>query len=63
MSAGWRDAGGGWLSGAAVESTLYRQYNPNEFANNHNYTTSLDENNWLVSLGWRAEGTGCYGVG
>lgn len=63
MSAGWRDTGDGWLSGAAVEAPLYRQYNPNEFANNHNYTTSLAENDWLVSLGWQAEGIGWYGIG
>lgn len=41
---------------------LYRQYNPNAFSNNHNYTSSIRENNYLVSLGWRAEGIGWYGV-
>lgn len=41
---------------------LYRQYNPNAFSNNHNYTSSLRENNYLVSLGWRGEGIGWYGV-
>ncbi len=33
------------------------------YANYHNYTTSLSENNWLVSIGWQAEGIGWYGVG
>lgn len=41
---------------------LYRQYNPHAFANNHNYTSSLKENNYLISLGWRGEGIGWYGV-
>lgn len=41
---------------------LYRQYNPNAYANNHNYTTSLRENNYLTGIGWRAEGIGWYGV-
>lgn len=41
---------------------LYRQYNPNAFANNHNYTSSIKENNYLISLGWRGEGIGWYGV-
>ena len=62
-SAGWRDVGGGWYSGDIPKTALYRQYNPNAFANNHNYTTSLGENDWLVSIGWRAEGIGWYGVG
>lgn len=62
-SAGWRDVGGGWYSGDIPKTALYRQYNPNAFANNHNYTTSLGENDWLVSIGWRPEGIGWYGVG
>lgn len=41
---------------------LYRQYNPNAYANNHNYTTSIRENNYLTGIGWRAEGIGWYGV-
>lgn len=41
---------------------LYRQYNPHAFANNHNYTTNITENNYLIRLGWRSEGVGWYGV-
>jgi hypothetical protein len=40
----------------------HRDYNPNAFANNHNYTVSLGESSSLVSLGWRAEGIGWYGM-
>jgi len=39
---GWNDEGIGWYSGDVPKSPLYRQYNPNAFANNHNYTTSQD---------------------
>ena len=63
VMAGWVDIGGGWYSGVIPMASLYRQYNPNAFANNHNYTTSIGENDTLVSYGWRAEGIGWYGVG
>ena len=62
ISIGWNYEGIGWYSDDARSVPLYRQYNPNAFANNHNYTTSYDENNYLVSLGWQAEGVGWYGV-
>ena len=61
--AGWVDTGDGWFSGDVPKTPLYRQYNPNAFANNHNYTTSLRENDDLVALGWRAEAIGWYGIG
>lgn len=70
---GWSNEGIGWYSyESSYNGTnrypysgavpLYRQYNPNAFANNHNYTSSMRENNYLVSLGWRAEGIGWYGI-
>ena len=37
-------------------------YNPNAFANNHNYTTSKPEHNWLISLGWKDEGKAWYAL-
>jgi len=39
-----------------------REYNPNAFANNHNYTTSKPEHNWLISLGWKDEGKAWYAL-
>ena len=63
MMAGWVPTGDGWYSGDVPKTALYRQYNPNAFANNHNYTTSLGENDYLVSIGWQAEGIGWYGLG
>ncbi len=63
INAGWNDEDIGWYSDDARTIPLYRQYNPNEFANNHNYTSSQGENDYLVSIGWRAEGIGWYGVG
>ena len=41
---------------------LLRQYNPYAVAGTHNYTTSQEENDNLVSLGWVAEGVGWYGL-
>ena len=48
---------------------LYRQFNPNvnprasrNNSGSHNYTTSKAENDKLVSLGWKAEGIGWYGL-
>lgn len=70
VSMGWKSEGVGWYSYEEKNSKtrkdgavpLYRQYNLNAYANNHNYTTSASENRYLVSLGWRAEGIGWYGV-
>ena len=65
---GWEYEGIGWYSDDAKRVPLYRQFNPNvnpwAFRNNsgsHNYTTSKDENDHLVSLGWQEEGIGWYG--
>lgn len=75
VKAGWEYEGVGWYSYEALSKfstnlrypypdavPLYRQYNPNAFSNNHNYTGSIAENNWLVSLGWKSEGIGWYGI-
>ena len=37
--------------------------NPNEFANNHHYTTNDFERGYLVALGWFGEGIAWYGIG
>ena len=69
VSVGWSDEGTGWYSDDAKGVPLYRQFNPNvdpsaptNNSGSHNYTTSLDEHNMLVSIGWNDEGTGWYGV-
>ena len=62
MKAGWNYEGVGWFSDDARTTPLYRQYNPNQYACNHNYTTSKSENDWLVGLGWQAEGIGWYSM-
>lgn len=62
MKLGWNDEGIGWYSDDNKAVPLYRQYNPNVFANNHNYTKSVPERDHLVSLGWHDEGIGWYGV-
>ena len=69
VSVGWSDEGVGWYSDDAKGVPLYRQFNPNvdpsaptNNSGSHNYTTSLDEHNMLVSIGWNDEGIGWYGV-
>ena len=59
---GWNDEGVKFYSATNRYYPLYREYNPNAFANNHNYTGSVLENTWLVSLGWKAEGVKLYAV-
>lgn len=68
VSVGWSDEGVGWYSDDAKGVPLYRQFNPNvnpsastNNSGSHNYTTSKDENNQLVSVGWQEEGIGWYG--
>ena len=43
---------------AADSITMYRLYNPN--SGEHLYTGNVKENDWLVTLGWIAEGIGWY---
>lgn len=54
--------GAAWYSDDAKGTPLYRQYNPNEYANNHNYTTDRGEHESLLALGWNDEGLAWYGV-
>ena len=68
IKAGWNDEGTGWYSNGSLEEpaksavTLYREYNPNAYANNHNYTTNKSEHDYLISLGWKDEGTAWNGM-
>lgn len=68
IKAGWKDEGIGWYSyeGNGINerdmTPLYRQYNPNAFANNHNYTANTEEKENLLKLGWRDEKVGWYGI-
>ena len=66
---GWKYEGIGWYSDDDEGVPLYRQFNPyvdptakNNNSGSHNYTTSQEENDALVRMGWRAEGIGWYGV-
>ena len=58
-----------WYSDDQKRVPLYRQFNPNvdptaPFNNSgsHNYTTSLEEHEHLISIGWRGEDIGWHGV-
>lgn len=58
----YNEDGAAWYSDDAQGTPLYRQYNPNEYANNHNYTTDKAEHDHLIGLGWNDEGLAWYGV-
>ena len=70
VSVGWSYEGVGWVTEDENEGRpLYRQFNPNadpsasyNNSGSHNYTLSKGENDYLVSVGWRAEGIGWYGA-
>ena len=69
VRAGWKYEGVGWYSDDAKGVPLYRQFNPNvnpgaprNNSGSHNYTTSRAEHDHLVSVGWRGEGIGWYGM-
>ena len=57
---GWNDEGIGWYSDENQTVKVLRQYNPNAYANNHNYTTSQYEFDHNISLGWQDEGIAWY---
>lgn len=66
---GWSYEGIGWYSDDAKRVPLLRQFNPNVDPNastnnsgSHNYTTSEAERDSLVSIGWKDEGIGWYGM-
>ena len=52
----------GWYSDDARSVTVWREYNPYQAAHNHNYTADYSEHQYLLSVGWRDEGVGWYGV-
>ena len=69
VSVGWRYEGVGWYSDDAKGTALHRLFNPNvnptaptNNSGSHHYTTSAAERDHLVSVGWRYEGHGWYGV-
>ena len=70
ISSGWSYEGVSWYSCPGDGAVpLYRQFNPNVDpsapignSGSHNYTTSIDENDHLVSEGWKAEGVAWYGL-
>lgn len=66
QAAGWRYEGVAWNSDDDEGQPVYRLYNPNAYSTGgsgaHHYTTSEEERDYLVSLGWRDEGIAWYGV-
>ena len=69
VKVGWSYEGVGWYSDDAKGIGLHRLFNPNvnpkaarNNSGSHHYTTSDEERDHLVSLGWRYEDYGWYGV-
>lgn len=68
VKAGWKlDKGEGkdgavFYSDDAKTVPVYREYNPNAYSCNHNYTASEVEHNSLIDAGWNDEGIGWYAV-
>ena len=69
ISVGWSDEGIGWYSDDNQGMGLHRLFNPNvdpsapiNNSGSHHYTTSDVERDHLVSIGWRYEDFGWYGV-
>ena len=69
IDAGWKYEGIGWYSDDDKGIGLHRLFNPNvnpktarNNSGSHHYTTSNEERDHLVSLGWRYEDYGWYGV-
>ena len=70
VKVGWSDEGIGWYSDDSQGVGLHRLFNPNvdpkakkNNSGSHHYTTSEVERDHLVSIGWRYEEFGWYGVG
>ena len=67
VKSGWTYEGEGWRTvGDSVSDKtdvvdVLRQYNPYAQTGTHNYTTNKDENEYLVSIGWKEEGVGWRG--
>jgi hypothetical protein len=57
---GWTDEGIGWNSADENGRPVYRDYNPNAHANNHNYTANKKEHTALIGFGWNDESIGWY---
>ena len=69
IKVGWKGEGVAWYSPDPDKQIqgfyplpVYREYNPYEFAHNHNYTEDVDEHNNLINVGWLDEGIGWYAV-
>ena len=59
-----KDYGGDvtWTPRVIETTPMYRLYNPNADCGSHHYTSSTEERDNLVSLGWIYEGIGRFGM-
>ncbi len=69
VSVGWNYEGIAWTAPASAGTPVYRLFNPNArntasvVVGDHHYTTSAEEKDNLVSIGWQYEGIGWFSDG
>ena len=62
VKAGWKYERIEFYAADSTGVPVYRAYNPNAKANNHNYTTNPAEQQMLLKNGWKNEGVSWYGA-
>ncbi len=60
MAAGWNYEGVAFNSAYDTEVPQYRLHNPNETRGAYHFTASIEERDYLISLGWEDQGIGFY---
>ena len=60
LNNGWNYENVAWNSAKQDEVPQYRLRNPNATVGRYHFTSSQEERDWLISLGWIDEGIGWY---
>ena len=60
MAAGWHYEGVAFNSSPGKEVPQYRLHNPNETRGAYHFTASIEERDYLLSIGWEDQGIGWY---
>lgn len=62
IAEGWNNEGVAFNSAPDDCIPQYRMWNPNAVRGAWHFTGSVEERNWLLSLGWQAQGIGWYSL-
>jgi len=63
IAKGWNYEGVAFNSAFENEVPQYRLHNPNETRGAYHFTASIEERDYLISLGWEDQGIGWYSMG